>query len=103
MALNIRNPEADMLARELARIDRTSITDAVIIALRKPSATGRTRRSHGRPRKRLLPDTVCLSGQIERPFLQKLITSSITIWQVTNNVCRQGILRHIFAYLNPVC
>ncbi|MER9489867.1 type II toxin-antitoxin system VapB family antitoxin [Mesorhizobium sp. M0563] len=29
------NPEADTLARELARIDGTSITDAVIVALRE--------------------------------------------------------------------
>ena len=35
MTLNIRNPEADALARELARIDDTSITDAVIVALRE--------------------------------------------------------------------
>lgn len=35
MTLNIRNPEADKLARELARIDDTSITDAVIVALRE--------------------------------------------------------------------
>lgn len=35
MVLNIRNQEADNLARELARIDRTSITDAVISALRE--------------------------------------------------------------------
>ncbi len=35
MALHIRNPEADRLARELARIDRTSITEAVIVALRE--------------------------------------------------------------------
>lgn len=35
MTLNIRNPEADHLARELARIDDSSITDAVIVALRE--------------------------------------------------------------------
>ena len=35
MTLNIRNPEADELARELARIDNTSITEAVIAALRE--------------------------------------------------------------------
>ena len=35
MTLNIRNPEADKLARELARIDDISITDAVIAALRE--------------------------------------------------------------------
>lgn len=35
MTLNIRNEEADMLARELARIDGSTITDAVIVALRE--------------------------------------------------------------------
>ena len=35
MTLNIRNEEADALARELARIDGTTITDAVISALKE--------------------------------------------------------------------
>jgi antitoxin VapB len=35
MTLNIRNQEADNLARELAKIDGSSITDAVIRALRE--------------------------------------------------------------------
>ncbi|WP_162895098.1 type II toxin-antitoxin system VapB family antitoxin [Rhizobium terrae] len=35
MTLNIRNEEADALARELARIDGTTITEAVISALRE--------------------------------------------------------------------
>ncbi len=35
MTLNIRNQEADNLARELARIDGVTITDAVITALRE--------------------------------------------------------------------
>ncbi|HHZ07542.1 MAG TPA: type II toxin-antitoxin system VapB family antitoxin [Rhizobiales bacterium] len=35
ITLNIRNPEADQLARQLARIDESSITDAVIVALRE--------------------------------------------------------------------
>ncbi|WP_163267567.1 type II toxin-antitoxin system VapB family antitoxin [Chelativorans alearense] len=35
MTLNIRNEEADELARRLARIDRTSITNAVVSALRE--------------------------------------------------------------------
>ena len=39
MTLNIRNPEADRLARELARIDNISITDAVIVALRETIRT----------------------------------------------------------------
>jgi antitoxin VapB len=34
MALNIKSPEADKLARELARRRRQSITEAVIVALR---------------------------------------------------------------------
>lgn len=35
MALNIRNPEAERLARKLAEIDGVSMTDAVIGALRE--------------------------------------------------------------------
>ncbi|TNM62564.1 type II toxin-antitoxin system VapB family antitoxin [Aliirhizobium smilacinae] len=35
MTLNIRNEEADALARELAQIDGTTITEAVITALRE--------------------------------------------------------------------
>jgi hypothetical protein len=35
MTLNIRNEEADALARKLAQMDGTSITEAVITALRE--------------------------------------------------------------------
>lgn len=35
MTLSIRNPEADALARRLAEIDQTSITDAVVVALKE--------------------------------------------------------------------
>ncbi|MFL5537686.1 MAG: type II toxin-antitoxin system VapB family antitoxin [Longimicrobiaceae bacterium] len=35
MALNIRHPEADRLARALARTTGESITDAVLIAIRE--------------------------------------------------------------------
>ena len=35
MTLSIRNPEADALARHLAEIDHTSITDAVVAALKE--------------------------------------------------------------------
>ncbi len=35
MTLNIRNEHADALARELAQIDQSTITDAVITALRE--------------------------------------------------------------------
>lgn len=47
MVLNIRNDEADRLARQLAEIDRSNITDAVITALRE---TIRTRRQTESPR-----------------------------------------------------
>ncbi|MCM0751647.1 hypothetical protein DEA98_10740 [Brucella pseudogrignonensis] len=47
MPLHIRNQEADRLARELARIDRTTITNAVISALREAI---RKRMQEERPR-----------------------------------------------------
>lgn len=34
MTLSIRNPEADQLARELAVLEQTTITEAVVIALK---------------------------------------------------------------------
>lgn len=45
MALSIKNPEADRLARELATRTGESLTDAVVIALRERLAreTGRAR------------------------------------------------------------
>ncbi|RWK58571.1 type II toxin-antitoxin system VapB family antitoxin [Mesorhizobium sp.] len=43
MTLSIRNPEADALARKLAKIDRTTISDAVVIALRE-AVNARVRR-----------------------------------------------------------
>ncbi len=39
MTLNIRNDEADALARELARIDGISIPEAVITALKEAIGT----------------------------------------------------------------
>ena len=43
MALSIRNPEADALAKRLAKLDDTTISEAVIIAPRGAIAA-RTRR-----------------------------------------------------------
>jgi antitoxin VapB len=43
MSLNIKNPEADKLARELARITGDSITDVVIESLRESLARKRAR------------------------------------------------------------
>ena len=38
MTLSIRNPEADALAKRLARIEDTTVTEAVIVALREAIA-----------------------------------------------------------------
>jgi antitoxin VapB len=52
MALNIRNPEAERLASELARRTRESKTEAVIKALRDRLAKVRRQK----PRRRLADD-----------------------------------------------
>jgi antitoxin VapB len=44
MALNIKNPEADRLARELARRRGESITEAVLAALREQLQRERAKR-----------------------------------------------------------
>lgn len=54
MTLNIRNPEADRLARDLARIDETTITDAVIVALRETIRTRLKAETPSETAKRLL-------------------------------------------------
>lgn len=51
MTLNIRNEKADALAQELARLDGTSVTDAVIAALEetlgnRASASNRKATAH---------------------------------------------------------
>ena len=47
MALSIKHPEADQLARELSRVTGLSITDAILKALREQLGreTGRSRTS----------------------------------------------------------
>ena len=47
MTLSIRNPEADLLAKRLAKLDDTTVTEAVIAALREAIAA-RTRREPAR-------------------------------------------------------
>lgn len=49
MALSIKHPEADRLARELAKSTGEGITEAVINALRERLARQRKRRRHGSP------------------------------------------------------
>lgn len=45
MALSIKNEEADELARELAKLTGTSITEAIVMALREQ--LGRTKEKEG--------------------------------------------------------
>ena len=49
MALSIKHPEADLLARELAESTGEGITEAVINALRERLARQKKRRPRGRP------------------------------------------------------
>ncbi len=49
MALSIKHPEADRLARELAESTGEGITEAVIKALRERLARQKKRRHRGRP------------------------------------------------------
>jgi antitoxin VapB len=53
MALSIKHPEADRLARELAAATGESLTDAIINALKE-----RLRRQRGRVRGRRLRDEI---------------------------------------------
>lgn len=54
MTLSIRNPEADALARRLAQIDQTSITDAVVVALKEAIQSRIRQESPSETAKRLL-------------------------------------------------
>ncbi|MDP9836083.1 hypothetical protein J2T09_000825 [Neorhizobium huautlense] len=61
MTLNIRNEKADMLAQELARLDGTSVTDAVITALEE-TLGNRASASHRKTKAPdAAPETVVLS------------------------------------------
>ena len=54
MTINIRNPEADALARRLAQIDETSITEAVVAALKEAIQSRIQQESPSETAKRLL-------------------------------------------------
>jgi len=58
MALRIDNPEADTLARELASRTGESITQAIIIALRK-----RLERERHRDTRQLAEELVCIGAE----------------------------------------
>jgi antitoxin VapB len=62
MALSIKHPEADKLARELARRTGESLTEAVVTALRE-----RLRREEGRVRSRdLVKDLEAIARRCSR-------------------------------------
>jgi len=54
MTLSIRNPQADSLARRLAEIDKTSITEAVITALEETLTKRLAKESPGETANRIL-------------------------------------------------
>jgi antitoxin VapB len=54
MTLSIRNPEADALAKRLAEIDGTTITDAVIRALKETLKSRIQKESASETARRLL-------------------------------------------------
>jgi antitoxin VapB len=68
MTLSIRNPEADALARRLAEIDHTSITDAVTVALREAIAARIRKETPSQTAQRILANR----GLVFRPDRQPL-------------------------------
>ncbi len=80
MTLSIRNPEADRLATRLAALDDTTVTEAVIVALRDAIAA-RTRKESARETAREILERRGLAFVANpRPCRRRPITSSITIW-----------------------
>ena len=61
MALSIKNPEADQLARELAALTGESMTEAIVVALRERVERERARRGPTRAEKlRMLAEEIAL-------------------------------------------
>ncbi len=56
MVLSIRNKEADLLARKLARFEKTTVTEAVILALKTALRPHMTRENPTETAKRLLQE-----------------------------------------------
>lgn len=69
IALYVRNPEADHLARELAAITGESLTDAIIVALaeRLERERGRSQPGLGERLRRLAADASLLPVLDDRP------------------------------------
>ena len=79
MTLSIRNPEADALARRLAKIDATTVTEAVILALREAIAARVAREDPSETAQRILKRHGLSFPRGRRPIPPEPITTSITI------------------------
>ena len=67
MTLSIRNPEADALARRLAKIDDTTVTEAVIAALREAIASRIKRESATETARKILASRGLSFAKDRRP------------------------------------
>lgn len=73
MVLNIRNPRADALARELAELEGTSITEAVVTALDKAVREKRNTKSSSEIVDELLKEYgITLTDEMRKPVPQEV-------------------------------
>jgi antitoxin VapB len=71
MAINITNKEADSLARQLAKIESKTLTEAIVTALREAIAHRRRRETPQQTAARLRAEFgVELSEQARRPLVR---------------------------------
>jgi antitoxin VapB len=69
MAINITNKEADSLARQLAKIEDTTLTEAIVTALREAIAHRRRRETPQQTAARLRTEFgIALSEQARQPL-----------------------------------
>ena len=67
MTLSIRNAEADALARRLAKMDDTTVTEAVVVALREAIAARVKRESPAETARRILARRGLRFSESRRP------------------------------------
>lgn len=67
MALSIKNERADELARELARLTNTSITEAIVMALEEQLQRTRSKESVGDAVRRLIEEFAAYPVLDDRP------------------------------------
>ena len=79
MRLSIRNPEADALAKRLAKLDDTTVTAAVIAALKEAIAARLRRRPRPKPPAGYWRSTAFRFRTTGGRFLREPTTTSTTI------------------------